>query len=199
MFHKCPPVLIPDTVLLDNKSPTIWFESCAVPPAGTAQSVTLSLLFSGLSVGVLRTHNLRAVQARCVASSLGHVNAHAMRTARRYFTSLKTGALQRRSKELTKQKVTDALLRKKDMSTDIACVYVGCAKGESQVWAKLPAQFAQLQSPRPQMHPVLSHESMLAARLDPDIFFTGISQTHTHTHTHTHESSRSQSFCHQRD
>jgi hypothetical protein len=66
MFHKCPPVLIPDTVLLDNKSPTIWFESCAVPPAGTAQSVTLSLLFSGLSVGVLRTHNLRAVQAERV-------------------------------------------------------------------------------------------------------------------------------------
>lgn len=73
MFHKCPPVLVPDTVLLDNKAPTVW-----------------------------------------------------------YFTSLKTGVLQRRSKDLTAQKVSDALVRKKDASTDICCVYVGCARGESQ-------------------------------------------------------------------
>jgi len=50
----------------------------------------------------------------------------------RYFTSLKTGALQRRSTDLSVPKITDALMRKKDMSSDISCVYVGCAKGESQ-------------------------------------------------------------------
>ena len=25
MFHKCPPVLVPDTVLLHNKAPTVWY------------------------------------------------------------------------------------------------------------------------------------------------------------------------------
>jgi hypothetical protein len=76
-----------------------------------------------------------------------------MRSARRYFTSLKTGALQRRSKELTTQKVVDALLRKKDMSTDIACVYVGCAKGESQVFVYIEFLYAHKHQLIPHVHP----------------------------------------------
>ena len=112
-----------------------------------------ALIIATLNVGLLRAHNLRAVQARCFASSLGLVNAHAMRSARRYFTSLKTGALQRRSKELTTQKVTDTLLRKKDMSTDIACVYVGCAKGESQVFVYIEFLYAHKHQLIPHVHP----------------------------------------------
>lgn len=86
--------------------------------------------------------------AACVSRAAGSGLAKktdATRMKRRYFTSLKTGALQRRSKELTAQKVTDALLRKKDMSTDISCVYVGCAKGDSQVLAspRPPCPLAQ--------------------------------------------------------
>eukprot|EP00961_Rhodomonas_salina_P112574 1514698-Rhodomonas_salina.1 len=70
MYHQCPPILVPDTMLLDSKRPTAW-----------------------------------------------------------YFSSLKTGALQRRSKELSVQKITEALAKKKDLTTDISCVFVGCAQG----------------------------------------------------------------------
>ena len=112
MFHKCPPVLIPDTILLNNKSPTTW--SDALPKGLDCFALCMHLSIRNGSISTWLT--LRSVIF-----------------VRRYFTSLKTGALQRRSKELTAQKITDALLRKKDMSTDISCVYVGCAKGDSQV------------------------------------------------------------------
>ena len=70
MYHKCPPVLIPDTILLKNKQPTSW-----------------------------------------------------------YFSSLKTGSLQRRSKDLSVSKVTEALIRRQDANTDIVATFVGSAQG----------------------------------------------------------------------
>jgi hypothetical protein len=73
MYHKCPPVLVPDTVLLQNKQPVWW-----------------------------------------------------------YFSSHKTGTLQRRSKELSIDKVTEAIVRRQDPSTDIVSVYVGSAQGDIQ-------------------------------------------------------------------
>ena len=73
MYHKCPPVLVPDTILLKNKQPISW-----------------------------------------------------------YFSSLKTGSLQRRTKDLTIQKVAEAIIRRQDPSTDIVSVYVGAAKGDVQ-------------------------------------------------------------------
>lgn len=71
MYHKCPPVLIPDTIQLKNKQPTSW-----------------------------------------------------------YFSSLKTGSLQRRSKDLTVSKVTEALIRRQDPNTDIVATFVGSAQGK---------------------------------------------------------------------
>jgi hypothetical protein len=73
MYHKCPPVLVPDTVLLQNKQPVWW-----------------------------------------------------------YFSSHKTGTLQRRSKELSIDRVTEAIVRRQDPGTDIVAVYVGAAQGDIQ-------------------------------------------------------------------
>eukprot|EP00961_Rhodomonas_salina_P207917 2806059-Rhodomonas_salina.2 len=70
MYHKCPPVLIPDTITLKNKQPTSW-----------------------------------------------------------YFSSLKTGSLQRRLKDLSVKKVTEALIRRQDPTVDIVAVFVGSAQG----------------------------------------------------------------------
>ena len=72
MYHKCPPVLIPDTILLKNKQPTAW-----------------------------------------------------------YFSSLKTGSLQRRSKDLSVSKVVEALVRRQDPNTDIVATFVGSAQGKA--------------------------------------------------------------------
>lgn len=71
MYHKCPPVLIPDTILLKSKQPLSW-----------------------------------------------------------YFSSLKTGSLQRRTKDLSVSKVTEALIRRQDPSTDIVAAFVGSAQGK---------------------------------------------------------------------
>ena len=79
MYHKCPPVLIPDTVLLKNKQPTSW-----------------------------------------------------------YFSSLKTGSLQRRSKDLSTSKVTEALVRRQDPNTDIVAAFVGSAHGKTVSRARAP-------------------------------------------------------------
>lgn len=79
MYHKCPPVLIPDTVLLKNKQPTSW-----------------------------------------------------------YFSSLKTGSLQRRSKDLSTSKVTEALVRRQDPNTDIVAAFVGSAQGKTVSRARAP-------------------------------------------------------------
>jgi len=73
MYHKCPPVLIPDTILLKNKQPSAW-----------------------------------------------------------YFSSLKTGSLQRRSKDLSVSKVVEALIRRQDPNTDIVATFVGSAQGDVQ-------------------------------------------------------------------
>ena len=70
MYHKCPPVLVPDTILLKNKQPSAW-----------------------------------------------------------YFSSLKTGSLQRRSKDLSVSKVVEALIRRQDPNTDIVATFVGSAQG----------------------------------------------------------------------
>jgi hypothetical protein len=73
MYHRCPPVLIPDTILLKNKQPVAW-----------------------------------------------------------YFSSLNTGTLQRRMKDLSVPKVREALLRRQDPALDVVCTYVGSAKGDVQ-------------------------------------------------------------------
>eukprot|EP00282_Hemiselmis_andersenii_P000384 CAMPEP_0114131620 /NCGR_PEP_ID=MMETSP0043_2-20121206/12653_1 /TAXON_ID=464988 /ORGANISM="Hemiselmis andersenii, Strain CCMP644" /LENGTH=545 /DNA_ID=CAMNT_0001225069 /DNA_START=151 /DNA_END=1784 /DNA_ORIENTATION=- len=73
MYHKCPPVLVPDTILLRNKQPVSW-----------------------------------------------------------YFSSFKTGSIQRRTKDLTIGKVVEAVIRRQDPTTDVASVYVGAAQGDVQ-------------------------------------------------------------------
>ncbi len=70
MYHKCPPVQVPDTIILKDKSAISW-----------------------------------------------------------YFSSLKSGALQRRSKELSTGKATQALMKLQSPGTDIVCVFVGSAPG----------------------------------------------------------------------
>ena len=79
MYHKCPPVLIPDTILLKSKQPLSW-----------------------------------------------------------YFSSLKTGSLQRRTKDLSVSKVTEALIRRQDPSTDIVAAFVGSAQGKKRNLSHLP-------------------------------------------------------------
>jgi len=73
MYHKCPPVQVPDTIILKDKSAISW-----------------------------------------------------------YFSSLKSGALQRRSKELSTGKATQALMKLQSPGTDIVCVFVGSAAGDAQ-------------------------------------------------------------------
>ena len=82
MYHKCPPVLIPDTILLKNKQPSAW-----------------------------------------------------------YFSSLKTGSLQRRSKDLSVSKVVEALIRRQDPNTDIVATFVGSAQGTAS--PQIPCVAAQ--------------------------------------------------------
>ena len=72
MYHKCPPVLVPDTILLKNKQPIAW-----------------------------------------------------------YFTSLKTGTLQRKTKELNVDKISEALIRRVGDDSDVVCTYVGSAPGDA--------------------------------------------------------------------
>eukprot|EP00960_Hanusia_phi_P062950 765309-Hanusia_phi.AAC.5 len=60
MYHKCPPVLVPDTILLNNKQPIAW-----------------------------------------------------------YFTSLKSGTLQRRTKEIDADKISEALIRRTGPDSDV--------------------------------------------------------------------------------
>ena len=72
MYHKCPPVQIPDTVVMKNKVPVAW-----------------------------------------------------------YFSSLKSGVLQRRNKELSIEKVMQAMSKCQNQNTDIMCAFVGSAQGET--------------------------------------------------------------------
>ena len=70
MYHKCPPVLIPDTFIMKNKVPVSW-----------------------------------------------------------YCSSLKSGTLQRRNKDLSIAKASLALSKSQSQSTDIMCLFVGSAQG----------------------------------------------------------------------
>ena len=70
MYHKCPPIQIPDTVFLKDKVPTAW-----------------------------------------------------------YFSSLKSGTLQRRSKDLNLGKIAQVFRKMQNLDSDVMCLFVGSAPG----------------------------------------------------------------------